>query len=178
MKKKKYYRIVCQANYEDCGVLYAPKGTKFFSVLSTEIMDNWHEMEFELRDGRYVPWLTANMGIDLVNEEIKELFTSFVKKGFPLKFLPIKAVSKEYGDKRYYVPYFTETFDVLDEEHTVRFPPAVTIWEAAFVYEKIKEYDIFIYEDLQNIVISGDVATKMKQLKLKDGISFKLLECY
>ena len=176
---KKYYRILMDSySVDDIGMLYPPKDTSYFSVLDREIFENMTEMEFELRDGCYAPWLPAIGLSKCLNEELKELFSSYISSDYPLKFLPVRVKSKKYGDEKYYTPYFTKIFDVLDEEHTKRFPPAVTIFHPALVYDKVKDYDIFVYDDLQRIIISNDVLKKMKKLKLNEGLAFLPVKCY
>ena len=60
----------------------------------------------KLRDGEYRPFHLCIGGANLVNQEMKELFETFIKNNDDIEFLPVKTVSEIYGDRIYYIMHF------------------------------------------------------------------------
>ena len=58
-------------------------------------------------------------GANLVNKELKTLIESYTTPESEIEFLPIKAISKEYGNKTYYIIHFKKIHDVIDKENTI-----------------------------------------------------------
>ena len=49
----------------------------------------------------YRPFHLCIGGANLVNQEMKELFETFIKNNDDIEFLPVKTVSEIYGDRIY-----------------------------------------------------------------------------
>ena len=141
MKKKKFYYLLLKE--DESGVFYAPKGTDTSFGISAFPVTNLDTVIFELRNGTYAPFMSSNVCASFVSEDLKQFLEENLPKDFPLEFLPIKIISKEYGDKLYYLIHFTIVFDVIDEERSKRIPSTGDITVPCLKYEKVKELDFF-----------------------------------
>lgn len=171
MRKKKFYYLLLKGSKS--GVLYAPKGigTRFGErILPVEGYEN---ITFELRNGTYAPFMNSNVIAYFANEELRILLEENLPKDFPLEFLPVKIISKEYGDKLYYLIHFTTVFDVIDEEHSKRILSTGDIAVPCIDYEKAKDLDFFnCIARSGSFVVSDKIKKLMKEKGLDTGIQF------
>ena len=115
----KYYKIIVKGNDKIGGVLYAPDNWPYPIAKDGEEVKNWNTLIVKLRDGEYRPFHLCIGGANLVNQEMKELFETFIKNNDDIEFLPVKTVSEIYGDRIYYIMHFKKIFDVIDRKKTI-----------------------------------------------------------
>ena len=99
----KYYKIIVKGNDKIGGVLYAPDNWPYPIAKDGEEVKNWNTLIVKLRDGEYRPFHLCIGGANLVNQEMKELFETYIKNNDDIEFLPVKTVSEIYGDRIYYI---------------------------------------------------------------------------
>jgi hypothetical protein len=98
--KKKFYDFLLN---DKGGVLYAPKGTDTRFGVEVFPVENWQNIEFELKDGEYLPFMNSNVIANFANEDLKNLIQEIVPADYPLEFYPIRVKSEKYGNKIYYL---------------------------------------------------------------------------
>lgn len=116
-----YYKIIVNG-YSSTGVIYAPKEWPSPIAEDAQPVKNWQSLVLELKDGPYCHFHKVVGWANVVSKEFKDLLLSFVGENDYLEFFPVKIVSKQYGDKEYYIMHFTKIFDVIDKENTVYGP--------------------------------------------------------
>ena len=114
----KYYKFIVIGNDKIGGVLYAPSNWPYPIAKDGEEIKNWESLVVELKDGSYRPFHMCVGGANLVNKELKTLIESYTTPESEIEFLPIKAISKEYGNKTYYIIHFKtkKTLYMLKEQ--------------------------------------------------------------
>ena len=166
----KYYRLIINCYEKAAGVLHAPETWPYPIACDAEEVKNWQSLVLELRDGIYCPFDIC-CGANLVCEELKDLLWSFAGLDAGLEFLPVKVVSKEYGDRTYYIMHFTKIHDVIDHENCECFGD--TILKIALDYRKVKDLKVFNSRPVINdVIVSEDVRKAMKKTKLSFGSIF------
>lgn len=115
----------------------------------------------------------------MVSEELKNLLESFIQPdNDDIEFLPIKARSKEYGNRIYYILHFKKIFDVIDKENTVYVPGTDSIIKVRVDYNKVKKLKIFNSQPVINdIIVSKEVYKAIKKNKLDLGLEFMPIYC-
>lgn len=165
-----FYEIIIKGNHRS-GVLYESPRCPEVRIDDAAEIQNWKDFEFELRDGCYCPY---NMGPGcsrIVTKEFKDLLLTFVPPHFEMEFLPVKVLSKEYGDKECYILHFTKIFDVMDKEHTIY--SGNVILKIRLDYEKTKSLNMFNTQPFINdFIVSRTVRDAIKKEKLDFGIEF------
>ena len=167
MKKKFYDFLLNNVG----GVLYAPEGTD--TRFGTEVLpvENWQNMEFELKCGEYLPFMNSNTNANFANEELKKLIQEIIPADYPLDFYPIRVNSEEYGDQTYYLIHFKTIFDVIDEKNSVWIVNSIA--KPWIDYEKAKNLDFFNASyTINTIMVSDKMKKLMQQRKLDAGIDF------
>ena len=169
MKKKTFYRFLLN---EQGGVLYAPKGTDTRFGVEVLPVKNWENIEFSLKDGEYLPFMSSNIIANFANDELKNLIQEIVPADYPLDFYPIRVKSEEYGEKTYYLIHFKTIFDVIDEKNSVWIVNSIA--KPWIDYEKAKDLDFFNASyAINTIMVSDKVKKLMQQRKLDIGFDFK-----
>ena len=170
----KYYRLIINSYEKTAGVLHAPETWPYPIARDTEEVKNWQSLVIELRDGIYCPFNIC-CGANIVSQELKDMFCSFVDLDAGLEFLPVKVVSKEYGDRTCYIMHFTKIHDVIDYENCERFGD--TILKIALDYRKVKGLKVFNSRPVINdVIVSEDVRKAMKKTKLSFGSIFSQIK--
>lgn len=173
----KYYEIVVVGNAKG-GVLYAPPSWPFPIAHDGEEVHNWESLILTLQDG---PYRNFNMCVghaNIVSEQMKEVLEKFLDSNSELEFLPVRVISKEYGDRIFYIMHFTKVYDVIDEKHTVYVPGTDAIIKLRVDYNKVKDLNIFNSQPVINdVIISDKVRRELKRNKLDDGIEFLPIYC-
>lgn len=169
----KYYKLVVNG-YDEGGVLNAPSTWPYPIARDGIEVKNWQSLIVELKDGTYTPFMTCDSGANMINEELKNLLTSYIDDSTDIEFLPIKAVSKEYGDRVYYIVHFTKIYDVIDEKNTIYVPGTNAILKLRLDSNKVKGLKIFNSQPgTNNIIVSEDVYRSIKKAKLDAGLIFR-----
>ena len=170
----KYYRLIINSYEKTAGVLHAPETWPYPIAYDAEEVNNWQSLVVELQGGMYCPFDMC-CGANMVSEELKDLFCSFAGPDAYLEFLPVKVVSKEYGDRTYYIMHFTKIYDVIDYENCERFGD--TILKIALDYRKVKGLKVFNSRPVINdVIVSEDVRKAMKKTKLSFGSIFSQIK--
>jgi hypothetical protein len=170
MIKKQFYRFLLK-DIKGQGVLFAPKGTD--TRFGTEVLpvENWQDIEFELKGGIYLPFMNSNTNANFANEDLKNLIQEIVPADYPLSFYPIQVKSEEYGDKIYYLIHFKIIFDVIDVKNSVWVVNSIT--KPYIDYDKAKDLDFFNSKArINGIMVSDKMKKSMQQRKLDAGIEF------
>jgi len=168
--KKQFYRFLLK-DIKGQGVLFAPKGTD--TRFGTEVLpvENWQNIEFELKGGNYLPFMNSNTNANFANEDLKNLIQEIVPSDYPLEFYPIRVKSDEYGNKIYYLIHFKIIFDVIDKKNSVWVVNSIA--KPCIDYEKAKDLDFFNASNAINEIMVSDTMKKlMRQRKLDAGIDF------
>ena len=174
----KYYRIIVKGNDKIGGVLYAPEHWPYPIARDGEDVKNWGSLVVKLQDGAYRPFHMCIGGANLVNEELKALLVTFIENSDDIEFLPIQAVSEEYGNKTYYIMHFTKIFDVIDRKHSIYTEGTDSIFTLRLDYEKAKSLNVFNSQPVINdVIVSEQVRKSIKKNKLDLGIEFMPIAC-
>lgn len=173
-----YYKII-ENGYSSTGVIYAPKEWPYPIAEDAQPVKNWQSLVLELKDGPYCHFHKVVGWANVVSKEFKDLLLSFVGENDYLEFFPVKIVSKQYGDKEYYIMHFTKIFDVIDKENTVYGPGDNNIIKPRLLFEKVKNLKIFNSQPMINdVIISNDVRKAIIKNKLDAGIEFWPIFCF
>ena len=174
----KYYRIIIKGNDKIGGVLYAPDNWPYPIARDGEEVKNWESLTVELKDGSYRPFHMCIGGANLVSQEMKELFETFIENNADIEFLPVKAESEIYGNKIYYIMHFKKVFDVIDCKNTIYVEGTDSILRLRLDYEKVKALNVFNSQPVINdVIVSEKVRKSIKKNKLDLGIEFMLIAC-
>ena len=175
----KFYKFIPKGNDKAGGVLYAPSDWPYPIARDGEEVKNWKSLIVELKYGEYCPYHMCIGGANMVSEELKNVLESFIQpNNDDVEFLPIKARSKEYGNRIYYILHFKKIFDVIDKENTVYVPGTDSIIKVRVDYKKVKELKIFNSQPVINdIIVSKEVYKAIKKNKLDLGLEFMPIYC-
>ena len=114
----------------------------------------------------------------MVSQELKDLLSQFCKDDTNLEFIPVKATSKEYGDKIYYIMHFKIIYDVIDKQKTVYVEGTDSIIKLRLDSNKVQGLKIFNSRPAVNdIIVSEDVYKAIKMKKLDLGLDFMQIYC-
>jgi len=178
MMVKKFFKLIMDANDEIGGTLYAPKGTDTLLIKDVKEVIGWRNLVFTLNDGIYTPYHMANIGCNLISDELKSTIQEFIPENYPIEFLPIKALSEQYGEKQYHIMHFKIIFDVIDPINTVYVDGTKSIIKLCLDYNKVKNLDIFNSQpSINDIIVSDRLRKAIKKRKLDFGIEFSKLRC-
>jgi len=131
---------------------------------------------YELKDGKFCHYQLGPWGINLVDDELKNILESYAEKEY-IDFIPVMVRSKEYGDRQYNIVHFKKIYDVIDEENTV-YGPAGNIIKLRVDYAKVKNLHVFNSQPIINdLIISTKVYKDIKKRKLNFGTSFGPIYC-
>ena len=175
MKKQKnlFYEIIINGYYKKVGIIYSLKPCNYPLIQDGKEIKNYNDIQLGLKDGNYADFDRCINGGNLVSEELKDLFISYMGDNPNIEFLPVKVVSKEYGDRIYYIMHFKIIYDVIDKKHSVYVPGTDSIIKRCLLWEKVKDLHVFNsmrYAD--DVIISDEVRRAMIRKKLKAGIIF------
>ena len=162
--KRKYYRIIMNAYERRIGTLYAPKGTDTRLISDAKPIPDWQDL-----------------GGNLVNEELKSIIEEFIIPDYPIEFLPVKAISEEYGEKQYYIMHFKIIFDVLDLDNSVYHyyeDGGKSIVKPCLDLMKVNDLDIFnSLPAINDIIVSDRLRKVIIKRNLNFGFVFSELKC-
>ncbi len=172
----KFYRIIVDGNDKKGGVLYAPSEWSYPIARDARDVENWQNLILELRDGEYYPFPPCDAGANMVSEELKNLLQSFIGNNKNIEFLPVKTISKEYGDNIYYIIHFKIIYDVIDSQKTIYVPNTNNILKIRIDSNKAKDLKVFNARPFVNdLYVSEDVYQAIRKNKLDKGIEFVLV---
>lgn len=179
--KRKYYRITMNAYERRIGTLYAPEEADIDLVRDAKPVLGWQNLIFTLRNGLYAPYHMADIGANLVNEELKSVIEEFITPNYPIEFLPVKAISDEYGEKHYYIMHFKIIFDVLDLDNSVYHyyeDGTKSIVKKCLDLKKVNDLNIFnSLPAINDIIVSDRLRKVIIKRNLNFGIVFSELKC-
>ncbi len=159
------------------GIVTSPNCDACPHVYDGEDADLGNEFIYELKDGKYCPYLMGPWGVNLVDEDLRALLEEYAEKEY-VEFLPVMIHSEQYGDRQYYVVHFTKIYDVIDKENTV-YGPAGNIIKLRVDYNKVKDLHVFNSQPIiSDINISAKVYKEIKKRKLGLGTSFGRIGCF
>jgi hypothetical protein len=174
----KYYKFIVKGNDMVGGVLYSPADWPYPISRDAEPVDNWQSLVVELKDGVYRPFHACTGGANLVSQELRDLLMSFCGNDSCLEFLPIKAISEEFGNKIYYIMHFKKIFDVIDKQNTIYVEGTDSIIKLRLDSNKVNGLKIFNTQPAVNdIIVSEDVYKAIKREKLNLGLDFMQIYC-
>lgn len=169
----KYYKFIVKGNDKIGGVLYSPSDWPYPIARDGENVKNWESLIVELKEGAYRPFHMCTGGANLVNEELKILMESYITPESNIEFLPIKAISKEYGNKTYYIIHFKKIHDVIDKTNTIYVTGTDSIIKLRLDYKKVKDLHIFNSQPaISDIIVSESLYKAIKKNKLTLGLDF------
>ena len=170
MKQKQFYRFLLK-DIKGQGVLFAPQGTDTRFGVEVLPVENWQNIEFELKHGEYLPFMNSNTNANFANDEFKNLIQDIVPADYPLDFYPIRVKSDEYGNKTYYLIHFKIIFDVIDDKNSVWVVNSIA--KPFIDYEKAKDLDFFNSKArINGIMVSDKMKKLIQKTKLDTGIEF------
>lgn len=173
----RYYKFIVKWN-DKGGVLYAPDSWPYPIARDGQEVKNWESLVVELRDGQYRPFHMCIGGANMVNQALKDLLQSYVTSANDIEFLPVKAISKEYGNQIYYIMHFKKIFDVIDPQNTLYVEGTDTILKLRLDYNKVKSLNVFNSQPVINdIIVSDEVRKSIQKNKLDFGLEFMPIFC-
>lgn len=173
----RYYKFIVKGNDKE-GVLYAPDSWPYPIARDGQEVKNWESLVVELRDGQYRPFHMCIGGANMVNQALKDLLQSYVTSANDIEFLPVKAISKEYGNQIYYIMHFKKIFDVIDPQNTLYVEGTDTILKLRLDYNKVKSLNVFNSQPVINdIIVSDEVRKSIQKNKLDFGLEFMPIFC-
>lgn len=173
----KYYKFIVKGNDKTGGVLYAPSTWPYPIARDAEEVKDWQSLVVELKYGRYMPFHACTGGANLVSLELKQLLESFLTDKY-LEFLPIKAISNEYGDRVYFIMHFTKICDVVNWEKTIYDKETNVVLKIRLDSNKVKGLKVFNSRPaINDVLVSEDVVKAIKREKLDSGLEFMRVYC-
>ena len=174
---RNFYKLLPNGYAKDIGVLYPTEEWPFPLCEDGKPVENWHDsLALELKDGRYPPFTLCVGLVNVVDQELKDLFQLFIGEDPNVEFLPVKAISKEYGDRWYYILHFKEVYsEAIDDRHSVALNGSFIKY--GLYYEKVKDLKIFVPQPDQ-VLVCPAIATAMKKRKLNFGTMLVPIRCY
>lgn len=174
----KYFEILTKGNYKKTGVLFAPDTWPYPIALDGEEVENWQALTVELRDGYYQHFDLCVGGANMISQEMKDLFVSFVGDNPDIEYLPVPVTSEKYGNKTYYILHFKKIYDVMDKAHTVFVEGTDAVIKLALDAKKVEGLKIFNSQPaIRDVIITEDVRRAIKKHKLDEGIDFLPIFC-
>ena len=176
MMTNNYYKFIPNGNEKEPGLIFTPDWDKCPEIWDGEEVKLPNDFIYELQNGKYPPYNRGPHGVNLVNEELKELLEAYAEKEYT-EFIPVMVRSKEYGDRQYYILHFKKIYDVIDKENTV-YTSVGTIIKLRVDYAKVKNLHVFNSKPLVNdLIVSTKVYKEIKKRKLNFGTSFGIHFC-
>lgn len=176
---KKYYKLIMDGYDKVAGMLFGPESRDFPLANDAQEVPDWQDIVLELRDGEYCPLHFCVKGANVVDDAFKELIESFIGEVDYLEFLPIKAVSPIYGEKRYYIMHFKKIFDVIDKKHSAYIPGTKNLVKLAVDPKKVDGLHIFNSDSYSRaIIVSEQLFKAIKKNKLYMGLDHVVVPCY
>ena len=173
----KYYKFIVKGSNKYGGVLYAPETWPYPIARDADEVVGWKSLVVELKEGAYRPFHACTGGANIVSQELKDLLELFSNDN-NLEFLPIKATSKEYGDKIYYIMHFKIIYDVIDRNKTIYAKGTDTILKLRLDENKVKNLKIFNSRPaINDVIVSEDVYQAIRKEKLDFGLDFTQIYC-
>ena len=178
----KYFKWIRDGYFKPGGVIYGPD--KFDSRLLQDGKEikGLENLSFTLKDGVYMPYHAANIGANLVNEDLKVLIQEFLPENYPLDFYPVEVHSHEYGGRIYYIMHFKIIFDILDRNNCIynTFIPKEDSSIIIPCLDATKVNGLHIFNSrkhINDIIISDKLKKAIKKNKLDIGIEFNQMKC-
>ena len=169
----KYYELIENGYDKNAGVLFAPEEWPCPIAVDAMEVENWQNLSVELRNGKYCAFHSCDAGANMVSEDLKNLFLSFIGENENIEFLPVPVISKEYGNRTYYIMHFKIIYDVIDKEKTVYVPGTDIITKVRIDQEKAKGLKVFNTQPaINDVIVSEDVYQAMKKNKFDVGLEF------
>jgi len=95
-----------------------------------------------------------------------------------LEFLPVKAVSTEYGDRDFYIMHFKVIYDVIDTVKTIYVDGTDSILRLHLDEKKVKGLKVFNSQPaINDVIVAEDVCKLIKKQKLDLGLDFMPIYC-
>lgn len=167
-----YYEFVAKSNRKD-GILVINRD-RMQSYSSVSFIDSSKPLTLELEDGRYTDYFFGPDCTNIVSKDLKELLESYASNESQVEFLPINVVSKEYGNRIYYLVHFKGVCDAIDKKISEMLPPGINMLS----YYKVRNLDLFCTEPNGfDLIVSERVKKEIKKRKLNSGIEFLPIYC-
>lgn len=170
-KNNYFYLSHCYARHKGAAILDESNIRK--PIEPEDIVTDWKEnyVLYLKNNDEFHHFLTTNQTFQIASEEFKECLEEFVTEETGLKFLPVKLVSKIYGERKYYILHFEKKHDVIDKKHT--FSVGGTPIYACISLKKVGTLQVFmIKQDPYFIYVTNEVRKALKKRNLDKGIEF------
>ena len=130
----------------------------------------------ELRNGVYCHFHACTGGANVVSEEFKNLIESFTGDNNEIEYLPVKTISKEYGNRIYYILHFKKIYDVIDKTRTIYADGTDVILKIRLDSNKTKNLVIFNSQPaINDVIVCEDLYKAIKKNHYDLGIEFLLI---
>lgn len=174
----KYYKFIVKGNDRFGGVLYSPSAWPYPIARDAQPVQNWQSLVVELRQGQYRDFLACTGGANLVSKEMMTLLKTCSGNNENLEFLPVKAVSTEYGDRDYYIMHFKVIYDVIDTVKTIYVNGTDSILKLRLDEKKVKDLKVFNSQPaINDVIVAEDVCKLIKKQRLDLGLDFMPIYC-
>ena len=174
----KYYKFIVKGNDRFGGVLYSPSAWPYPIARDAQPVQNWQSLVVELRQGQYRDFHACTGGANLVSKEMMTLLKTCSGNNENLEFLPVKAVSTEYGDRDYYIMHFKVIYDVIDTVKTIYVNGTDSILKLRLDEKKVKDLKVFNSQPaINDVIVAEDVCKLIKKQKLDLGLDFMRIYC-
>ena len=136
-------------------------------------VNNPESLVMTLVNGDYRLYEILNIGT-CICEEWKNTIEEFIDKDSGINFIPVQTISKEYGNRTYYLVKFNHNYDLIDYKHSKVLDNPRRITVPVLQYEKVKDLNLFrIPGTIYDFVISAKLLRKIKSKKLSYSTVFE-----
>ncbi|MCD8236089.1 MAG: hypothetical protein LUD00_05425 [Prevotellaceae bacterium] len=127
-------------------------------------------------DGKsiYLPMHGCPGACDLVSKEFKELVEQFIPEGYPVEFIPAKAMSEVYGERQYYFLHFLKYEDaiMLDKSKVIYHDDgSYTVAVPVIDMSKVRNLHFFMVDAVCGLTISSELRLAL----IKNGLKTSLM---
>lgn len=173
---KNFYKLIPDDNKE-AGLLTEPQDWPVPIVQDGVPVKEWNpDYILTLSNGKYRPYDYCIGGAKMIDEDLKDLFQSYIGDDQNVEFLPVTANSNEYGNRKYYIVHFKQVYsDVIDKKHSRFLNGRVVTY--GLTKEKVKDLKVFTVKG-NDILVCPEIAAEMKKRKLNFGIELFPIRCY
>ncbi|MCM1313454.1 MAG: hypothetical protein NC206_08370 [Bacteroides sp.] len=175
-KKKRFYILQQNCYFKGVCCLIPTKKVKEFMYDGKEAK-GFENMTVTLpNDGKsiYLPMHSCPGACEVVSKEFKELVEKYIPEGYPIEFIPVRAVSEVYGERQYYFMHFLKYEDaiILDKSKVIYHEEdgSYTVCVPVIDASKVRNLHIFKIKSVCGLTISGELRLALIKNNLKTSL--------
>lgn len=175
-RKKRFYILEQNCYFKSVCCLFPTEKIRKFMYDGQEA-EGFENMTLTLpNDGKsiYLPMHGCPGACDLVSKEFKELVEQFIPEGYPVEFIPAKAMSEVYGERQYYFLHFLKYEDaiMLDKSKVIYHDDgSYTVAVPVIDMSKVRNLHFFMVDAVCGLTISSELRLAL----IKNGLKTSLM---